>query len=163
MHPMLVLFAQKAFKGPPGPPPELVGGIIIAWGAIICVSVVVGLIALTLAILHLIAEYKTLSLIKKRNRTMEPGMIFLIFIPFFGIIWNIFVVLRLAESLRNEFEDRGWDTDGENFGYGMGLTMAILNILGGCGGVSLIFLIIHWRQISGYHMRLAGLGRGSRR
>jgi hypothetical protein len=156
---LLVLFAQPK---PKGPPPEVVGGVMIVWLAFMCVGVVFACIALTLAIMHLIAEYKTLSVIKPRNRTMEPGMIFLIFIPLFGIIWQIFVVLRLAESLRNEFEDRGWDTEGESFGYGMGLTMAILNIAG-CGPLGLIFLIIHWRQLSGYYTRLAGLGRGSRR
>jgi len=157
-HPLLVLFAQKK-----GPPPELMGGFLIVWLALMCVSLVIMAIAVTLAIMHLIAEYKTLSVIKPRNRTMEPGMIFLIFIPLFGVVWQIFVVLRLAESLRNEFEDRGWDTEGESFGYGMGLTMAILNLMAGCGGISLIFLIIHWRQISGYYTRLTGLGRGGRR
>ncbi len=159
MHqPLLALFAQQK-----GPPPEAAAAALTITLAFACVGVVVVIIVMTLAILHLIAEYKTLSAIKKRNRTMEPGMIFLIFIPLFGVVWQLFVVMRLAESLRNEYEDRGWDTEGESFGYAMGLTMAILNLAGGCGGISLIFLIIHWRQITGYYTRLAGLGRGSRR
>jgi hypothetical protein len=123
--------------------------------------VVVGIITLTIVILHLITVYKTFNLIAKRNRTMEPGMVFLVFVPLLGIVWPFFVVLRLAESLRNEFEDRGWDTEGESFGYGMGLTMAILNLT--CGPIGLIFTIIHWRQISAYATRLSREGRGNRR
>jgi hypothetical protein len=154
MHHSLVLFAQHR---PQGPPPEF-ALVVLALG---CVGVIVGIITLTLVILHLITVYKTFNLIAKRNRTMEPGMVFLVFVPLLGIVWPFFVVLRLAESLRNEFEDRGWDTEGESFGYGMGLAMAILNLT--CGPIGLIFTIIHWRQISGYATRLSRNGRGNRR
>ena len=155
MHqPLFILFAQNQ---PKGPPPE-VALVFLAFG---CVGMVVGIIMLTLTILHLMTMYKTFNLIAKRNRTMEPGMVFLVFVPFLNIVWLFFIVLRLAESLRNEFEDRGWDTEGESFGYGMGLAAAILNLV--CGPVGLIFLIIHWRQISGYATRLSRDGRAGRR
>jgi hypothetical protein len=153
-HPALVLLAQIQ-KQPKGPPPELLGGILAVWGVIICVSVVVGMVVMTIMILHLIAMYKTLGLIKKRNRTMEPGMVFLAFVPFLNIVWNFFIVIRVAESLRNEFNDRGWSTRDETFGYGMGLTAVILN-LAGCLPIGLIFLIIHWRQITAYARQLSG-------
>jgi len=154
-HPLLVLFAQQ--KGAPAD----AAVVLTVTLAFACVGVVVVIIALTLVILHLLTVYKAFNLIAKRNRTMEPGMVFLVFVPVLGVIWPFLVVLRLAESLRNEFEDRGWDTEGESFGYGMGLTMAILNLA--CAPVGLIFLIIHWRQISAYATRLERNGRGSRR
>jgi hypothetical protein len=152
--PGLILFAQKQ---PPGPPPEVgafLGAFFTIWAAFLCVGVVISLIAMTLAIMHLVTEFKALSLVKPRNRTMEPGMIFLIFIPLFGIVWQFFIVMRLAESLRNEFEDRNWSTEGEGFGFAMGMTMAIMNLA--CFPFNLIFLIIHWRQISGYAQLLSG-------
>jgi hypothetical protein len=158
MHqPMLLLFAQKA----KGPPPEAAAAFLTVWAAVMCVGVVLGIIALVFAILHVVSEYKTLGMIRKRNRTMEPGMVFLVFVPVLSLFWIFFVVLKIGESLRNEFDDRGWRTEGESFGVGMGITMAILLLL--CGPVGLIFQIIHWRQLVGYQVRLAGLDRGSRR
>ena len=148
----LVLFAQKP------PPPEaaaaVAGGFLIIWLSVLCVSVVFSILALVLMIMHLITEYKALSLVKPRNRTMEPGMIFLIFIPYFGLVWQFFVVIRLAESLRNEFEDRGWNTEGETFGKGVGLTASILNVIVCTALIGLIFVVVHWRQIAAYVRRL---------
>jgi hypothetical protein len=147
----LLLFAQK------GPPPEaaaVMGGMLIVWLALICVGSIVSILALVVVIMHLITEYKALNLVKPRNRTMEPGMIFLIFIPYFGLVWQFFIVIRLAESLRNEYEDRGWNTEGESFGKGIGLTAAILNVILCTGLIGLICLIVHWRQIAGYVQRL---------
>jgi hypothetical protein len=147
-----LLFAQK---GPPPGAKEAAGvATAIVLGSI-CVGVVVGGIVMTLMILHLVTMYKTLGMIKKRNRTMEPGMVFLALVPMLNVVWHFFIVMRVAESLRNEFEDRGWDTREESFGYGMGLTAAIL-MVAQCAPIGLIFLIIHWRQIAGYAGQLSG-------
>src|SRR5436309_3462074 len=98
MHqPLLLLFAQKK-----GPPPELVEGFFLVWAAMMCVGVLLGLVMLTFTILHMVAMYKALSVISKRNRTMEPGMVFLLFVPLLNIVWQFMVVMRVAESLRNE-------------------------------------------------------------
>jgi hypothetical protein len=151
---MLTLFAQVGRQAPPkGLPPEVAAAFATAWLAILCVGVALSMVFLTIAILHMVGMHKALSAVRKRNRTMEPGMVFLSLVPFLNIIWPFLVVIRVADSLRNEFEDRGWDTKGETFGYGIGLTAVILN-LAMCGFVGMILLIVHWRQIAGYTRQL---------
>jgi hypothetical protein len=150
-HAMLVLIAQQK-----GPPPEAAAFIVI-WLALMCTMVAVSIGVTVIVILHLIAMYRALNACRKRNRTMEPGMVFLAFVPLLNIVWHFFIVIRVAESLRNEFKDRGWSTRDEAFGYGMGLTAVILNLVG-CFPVGVIFMIIHWRQIAAYTRQVESRG-----
>lgn len=95
-------------------------------------------------------------------RTMEPGQVWLNLIPCFCYVWNFITVLRVSESLRNEFEDRGDYRRGDDHGQALGITTCVLNV---CQWIpylgSLVFLgavvcfIIYWVKIGGYNRELA--------
>lgn len=58
------------------------------------------------AIFFLISQQNTLKAIQPANRLMEPGMVWLQLIPLFGMIWQFFVVNRIAESIQRELTGR---------------------------------------------------------
>lgn len=101
--------------------------------------------------------------IAPRNRSMEPGKVWLCLIPLFGTIWIFLVVLKLAESLEKEYRSRGLQGDGD-YGKQNGLIYLISQFV--CGCVALIFFIMYWMKIAGYTKELrerggsAGRGRG---
>ena len=140
---------QRNFNNPPGganapPDPAAVLGILAVYG----VAIVVGII---ISIFFYMTLSKCLKQIKPRNRTMEPGQVWLNFIPLFGIVWLILTILKIAESLKNEYEDRGMRGDGD-YGKLMGILFYASNFV--CGCVTPIFLIIYWVKIAGYTKEL---------
>jgi hypothetical protein len=60
-------------------------------------------------ILFLLTEQSTLRTIRSENRLMRPGMVWLQMIPFFGLVWQFVVVVRIAGSIRNEIAS--WEND----------------------------------------------------
>lgn len=139
---------------------------------------------------------RTQTEVHPRNRLIPPGLVWLHllhlggFIPILGYvigigasIWDLIMVFKLAGSLKLEFEDRGWGTEGEGLGRPVGLIWTIgqlaivplglvINLLGrqqlndpaiafGFGGVLLVLgltafvcFIIYWVQMAGYGRRL---------
>ena len=78
-------------------------------------------------IFFLLNLQNTLRRVRQENRRMVPGYVWLILIPLVGLGWFIYVVVKVADSLRAEYETRGWPAAGD-FGYGVGLAAGILNI-----------------------------------
>jgi hypothetical protein len=151
---MFALFAQGLNNQNNGPPPEFWIVFLVVLGGILVV-------ALVIAIFFFLTLSKALSRCHPRNRTMEPGMVWLNFIPLFNIVWQFITVNRVSESLSNEFYDRGWDRQGEDYGKGVGMTYCIMNLLGWipyCGMlfgiVGLVCLIIYWVKIANYSGQL---------
>ncbi|MCZ6835866.1 MAG: hypothetical protein O7G85_08840 [Planctomycetota bacterium] len=72
--------------------------------------------------------YSCQSRIPREYRTLEPGLIFLLLIPLFQLIWNFFVYQRIAESYKNFFDAHG-RTDVGDCGKGIGLWLAICTVL----------------------------------
>ena len=139
--------------GSGGIPPELVTMVL----GIFVVAVVIGLI---ISIFFLLTLSKALSLCHPRNRTMEPGMVWLNFIPCFGIIWIFITVNRISESLKNEFYDRRLPDDGD-FGKNLGITYLVLSWLGIIPYLGILFsiaglicFILYWVKIAGYNTTL---------
>ena len=97
--------------------------------------------------------------IAPRNRSMEPGQVWLCLIPLFGTVWIFITVLRLAESLEKEYRSRGLSGDGD-FGKQNGLIYLVLSLIGCC--IGLIFWIMYWMKIAAYtkELRERGGGRG---
>jgi len=135
---------------------------------VIGVTCVFLLIALVVGVCFLLSMSKALSRCKPRNRTMEPSMVWLNLVPCLNIVWQFLTVIRVSESLKNEFQDRGWDDRGD-FGKGMGITGLCLNIAGALpipilqlvlGLASLVCLIMYWVKVAGYSNELAGGGSG---
>jgi hypothetical protein len=91
------------------------------------------------------------------SRTLQPGTVWLLLIPFFNLIWNFFVVIGMANTLGNEFRARGVTQIDPEPGKSLGLAMCI------CGACSIIPLlglliapvylvlwIIYWVKITGF-------------
>jgi hypothetical protein len=129
-------------------------------------------------IFFLITQQNTLKAIQPQNRKMSPGEVWLQLIPLFGLVWQFFVVTRISDSLRKEFNS--W-TDDSIFGvegneansmgyprptYGIGLAMCIclcctlftnlgipfLGLLASLGG--LVCWIIYWVQLAQFKSKV---------
>jgi hypothetical protein len=148
-----MLFAQAGGGQAPDFPPELIP-----------VLIVVGLIALaiglTIQIFYLLTLSRCLNLITPENRRIEPGMVWLNLIPCVSNIWIFFTTIRLADSLRDEYEDRRLRSDGD-YGRNLGVIYPILALLGiipYIGGIfslaSMVCWIMYWVKIAGYSRQL---------
>jgi hypothetical protein len=146
---MYALFAQAGKGGNAGPDGGLLAGMV-------CFYVVAIAIGIGIQILFLLTMSKCLKQISSRNRKMEPGQVWLCLIPIFGYVWSFIMVLRVAESLQYEFEDRGLRGDGD-YGKTIGLVYLIGSLV--CGPVGLVCWIMYWLKISGYTKQLQESGR----
>ena len=54
---------------------------------------------------------RAMLLCSPESRTLSPRLVWLLIIPFFTFVWEFVVVVKLAESLHNEFLKRGIETD----------------------------------------------------
>ena len=160
---LMPLFAQagRPFGGPgggnqQGPPPEVVGGIILTY--VLCIGFLV-LVSYTIRIFFCLSMSKCLKEIAPRNRTAEPGSVWLCLIPLVGFIFSILTMFRVPESVKNEYDDRGWRGDGD-----FGKQWAIIYLIGifVAGPLALVALIIFWSKVSGYtkEMMSRPAGRG---
>jgi len=82
------------------------------------------LITLGINILICVLLYMCQSRIPQEHRSLEPGLIFLLLIPLFNVIWNYFVFQRIPDSFRRFFAAHGV-TDVGDCGRGVGLWFAI--------------------------------------
>lgn len=58
------------------------------------------------AILFVLAQYRTLKLIRKENREMSPRRVWLQLIPVFGLVWQFVVVIQIAHSISKEMASK---------------------------------------------------------
>lgn len=138
-------------------------GIIGPQEVIVILALIGGVFIVSLIplIFYLITLQNTLNAISIENRRMTPGQVWLSLIPLFGLIWQIIIVTRLAESLKDEFAKRGIKTEEELPGRAIGLAYSILfccsiipflGYLTSLGG--LICWIVYWVKINDYKNRL---------
>ena len=132
--------------------------------AAIMTFLVVLVIALIPYIFYLITLQNCLKKIQPHNRKMEPGLVWLMLIPLFNLVWNFIMVGHIADSLRDEFRERGITSQEQRPAYGIGLAnsicsacgiVPILNYLAGLG--NLVLWIIYWVQINKYSQQLGQL------
>jgi hypothetical protein len=119
----------------------------------VCVMATISIAGLAYAIFWMMSAYKALGAISAKNRDMEPGMIFLMFIPCFNAVWWAFIVIRMASSMEKEFSSRGLKADGD-FAKMLGFLVYIP-----CVGI--ICHIMWVLKIRGYTVQLAGGGKRS--
>jgi hypothetical protein len=122
---------------------------------ILCFYGVAIAIALGIQIMFLLTMSKCLRNIAPENRQMEPGSVWLCLIPLFGLVWAIIMILRVSDSLKDEYRDRRLRGDGD-FGKTTGILYIVLSFV--CGPVGLIFFILYWVKIAGYSRELAETG-----
>ena len=120
----------------------------------------VWIVALVVFVLYLITLMNTLKAVAPQNRRLTPGLVFLLLIPLFNLVWSFFVVIKIRDSLQAEFAAR--NLSGQGFGYGVGLAMCILYIISIipfinllAAPAALVCWIIYWVKITGYKGQLA--------
>src|SRR6476619_6032311 len=107
--------------------------------------VVIGLCILPV-IFFLITLQNTLKIIEPQNRKMQPGYVWLVLIPFFGIVWSFIMVKAIAESCKAQLEQ--YDVFYEqkptySVGIGWAATLALSAVIGLFSIVSLLLLITY--------------------
>lgn len=126
---------------------------------IVALFVFAGFIVVT--IFYILTLSRALSKCSAAARTIQPGMLWLLLIPFFNLIWNFFVVLGMAKSLGNEFRIRGTQAAEAEPGKSIGIAMAIcavcavIPIVGIVAGLGyFVVWIIYWVKIAEFSRKL---------
>ena len=121
---------------------------------------IIGIISLIVFILYLLSLQKALKHCSAESRTTSPGSVWLMLIPIFNLIWQFILVIKISESLHNEFTKRNIPED-PHPGKTIGLTYCILVIcsiipfLGFLASIAaLVCWIIYWVKISGFSNKL---------
>ena len=122
-------------------------------GGLVCVGLYVALLVglVIVQIFYLLSMSRALKAVAPRNRTMEPGQVWFVFIPIAGIIFAIMMLFKIPESIKNEYEDRGLRGDGD---YGKTLALWYLITMFLCGPVGLVLWIMFWLKINSYTKEL---------
>lgn len=129
-------------------------------GVLIGFLVLLGIMLIP-AIFYLLTLQKALRRCSPENREMEPGMVWLMFIPLFNLVWHFIIVLRMAGSLEKEFRKRGIAEESQP-GKTLGMTMCIL----ACCGIipllgiltslgALVCWIMYWVKVAEYSRLIA--------
>lgn len=129
------------------------GGFIILW----FIMIIVGFGMIVVYIFYLLTMSRLLELSHPQTRTMNPGEVWMVFIPLFGVVWHFIMIGRVADTLAIEFRNRNIQIDEARPGYSTGLTaqilmlcgivpvLGILAVLAGC-----IMLIVYWNKMRAY-------------
>jgi hypothetical protein len=150
----LALVFGQVNRGPAGQQPDVNPLVMCAcYAAILIPGIIIG-------ILFLLTLSRTLALCSPRNRTMEPGQVWLNLIPLFGIVWMFITIIRLSESLQNEYRSRGMRSDDPEFGKMTGILYMALSLVPCVNIVGLVFFIMYWIKIANYKKELESRGRG---
>jgi hypothetical protein len=77
----------------------------------------------------LVTLQNTLKIISPENRKMSPGSVWLILIPFFGMVWQFIMVRRIADSIGDECVKLNIDTKERAPTYTIGLIYCISSLI----------------------------------
>ncbi|MBN1321708.1 MAG: hypothetical protein JXA87_12810 [Thermoleophilia bacterium] len=97
----------------------------LVWTIVVVLTVAVGIL---FGVLFLLTVRETLRRVSGENRAMQADYVWFTFIPLFGCIWFIYMVVKVHDSLRAEYRGRGWPVEGD-FGYSVGLAAGVLAII----------------------------------
>ena len=138
----LLLLAQQQ-QPTPQETAAIIAAMLVVVGIILAISFGIALVVCFLL-------YTCQNAVPEQYRTLAPGMIFLLLIPLFNLIWNFFVFQRMPESFKNAFDAQG-RTDVGDCGKGIGLWLAIcyacsiipcVNYIAGPAALVLLILFI---------------------
>ncbi len=117
--------------------------------------------AIAVLIFYILTMQKALTLAGERHRKMEPGMVWLMLIPLFNLVWHFFVVKNVSESIKSWAAENGTNVD--DAGYTIGLIACIanccfiipfINFL--ASPVALVCFIIWWVKVAGFNKLMSG-------
>lgn len=114
----------------------------------------VGIGTLIFYIFYLMMMSRVLELCHPRTRTMNPGEVWMVFIPVFGLVWHFIMVGRIADSLAIEFRNRNLPAEEDRPGYQSGITYLILALVPVANIISIVFLILYYNKMKIYKERL---------
>ena len=110
---------------------------------------------LLLFIFYLLTLSRALTKCSITSRTIQPGMVWLLLVPFVNLVWQFFVVTALADSLGNEFRARGIPNIEPRPGKSIGIAMCVCGVcsiipfLGVLAFLAhLVLWIIYWSKIA---------------
>lgn len=104
-------------------------------------------ILLVIEAIPAILAYIVLSRIPEQHRKQSPGLVFLLLIPLFSVIWAFFVHPRVAESLKSYYDSLGANLYGD-CGKSLALWLCICSVcvfvpfLGMFAGLAALVLLI---------------------
>ena len=112
-------------------------------------------------IFYVLTLQKALFRCSLDNRTMAPGLVWLLLIPIFNLVWHFFIVLNMANSLEKELEQRGIPIISKP-GKSIGLATCILSVLSFIpiagillGIAAFVCWVIYWVKIADYSSQIA--------
>lgn len=98
-----------------------------------------------------------LRTLRPENQKIAPALLWVTLIPFIGLIGQIYVVIKMSESVRLEFEKRNMTVKDEKSSLLMGIGYCTLLLLSSAPGVGIICLyfglylwVSYWIKISDY-------------
>jgi len=123
---------------------------------LILISITFGISLIIPWVFYLLTLQRALSRCSPESRSLEPGLVWLQFIPVFGLVWSFIVVTSVSKSLHNEFARRNIAVEPYP-GQSIGLAMCILLVLSFVPFVGLAYLICwirYWGKIASLSARL---------
>ena len=123
-------------------------------------ELIIILLILSLVIIPIVVIQNTLKEISYYNRKMQPGQVWLMLIPIFGLIWAFVIVNRVADSIKAEFASKNIKINEERPGFNIGLAACILYccsiipILRFLALVGFVCWIIYLVKINNYKIKL---------
>jgi cytochrome c biogenesis protein CcdA len=141
----------------------MMGDLLQPWH-IIVLMMVFGLFFLLPYIFYILTLQRALEKCAPTSRNISPGMVWLLLIPLFNLVWHFLVVLGMAKSLENEFRRRNAPSVEPLPGQSIGIAMCvcacccIIPILGFFAALAhFILWIIYWVKIAEFSRTLSML------
>ncbi len=163
---------EKQLSGPDAE--KAAAGILTCCAAFLMIFLIGMLIAIAIAIVILLLLYGCLAKVPAEYREMEPGLVWLMLIPLFNLVWGFFVFTRIPKSYQKYFAAQG-RTEFGDCGEQVGLWYAIcvvssfvgsfIPVLGGiialvAGIAGLVLLIIFLVKVLGLKSQVQGPVQG---
>ena len=137
---------------------------------VILISAILIIGAILLYIFYLLNLQRLLKEISPSNRLVPPSNVWLMFIPFFSIVYAFILYPKISDSVRSEYKSRGRKEE-VDYGKSIGITMAILAVVstilrfseavpflsGFIYITSLVLFIIFWVKMAKYKNELKAL------
>lgn len=101
----------------------------LGWPLIIGGGLLGLLVGLAIAAFICWLLYNDYAALPAEHRKLSPGLVWLLLIPCFSVIWNFFVFPGLAKSYQSYFAAKGV-TDVGSCGEGLAWTLCVLPLLG---------------------------------
>ena len=119
-------------------------GVMAAFFGVFCCAMIV-VLAIQAVICYFVAGF--FKAIPPEHRKQEPGMVWLLMIPIFGLVWNFFVFPRLSQSFQSYFAAQGRTDVGDcqaqmSLIYCILAACSIIPYLGALAGLAALVILI---------------------